>query len=190
MLEIQLGTIALSGDYSPAVGSSLRVFLGGLTAGTQFGQLHVNGTATLNGALNIVLTNSFVPVVANSFLVVSATTSSGAFSSLTGDDLGGGLLLVPTYVLGDLTLVASRQIAGLPQLSPRTAGGDRMLRWPGAADGYELQTATSILGPWTPVLAPVAQDNGDSVIRLPEEGTRFYRLVPPSAPRPGNNPTQ
>jgi hypothetical protein len=40
------------------------------------------------------------------------------------------------------------------------------------------------------VLAPVAQEHGASVVRLPAEGTRFYRLVPAGPPRPGNNPTQ
>lgn len=55
-----------------------------------------------------------------------------------------------------------------------------MLCWPGAVDGYELQTATSILGPWMPVTAPVAQDNGDNAVRLSGEGTRFYRLVQPT----------
>lgn len=174
------------GDYSPTAGSSLRVILGGLTAGTQFGQLQVGGTVTLNGTLSIVLTNGFAPVAANSFLVLSAGTRSGTFTSVTGDDLGGGLLLVPTYALGELTLVATQQ----SHLQPLALAGDRMLRWNGAADGYELQTSTSILGPWTPVLAPVTRDNGESIVHLPAEGTRFYRLVPSSTPRPGNNPTQ
>ncbi|MBI5802249.1 MAG: PD40 domain-containing protein [Verrucomicrobia bacterium] len=188
-LEIQRGIVSLTGNYTPAAGSSLKVFLGGLAAGTQFGQLRVAGTATLTGTLNIVLTNSFVPALANSFLVVSSGVRSGTFSSVTGSDLGGGLILDPTYVLGDLTLVTT-MVAALPPLMPQAIGADRLLRWPGDIAGYELQTATSINGPWTAVVAAVAQENGDSVVRLPATGTRFYRLVRPAAPRPGGNPAQ
>ncbi len=188
-LEIRSGIVSLTGDYAPGAGSSLKVYLGGLTAGTQFGQLRVGGTAMLNGTLNLV-TKGFVPVAANSFLVVRSGTRGGAFAAVTGDDLGGGLTLVPTYLLGDLTLVATDLIpAALPPLAPHVDGGGRVIRWPAGPAGYELQTATSITGPWTPVLAAVALEGGDSVVRLPAEGTRFYRLVRPT-PRPGDNPTQ
>ncbi|KAF0176670.1 MAG: repeat-containing protein [Limisphaerales bacterium] len=188
-LEIQLGVLSLVNGYAPAAGSSLKVFLGGLTAGTQFGQLQVGGATAFTGTLNLVLTNSFVPVAGNSFLVVDSGSGSGTFSSLTGDALGGGLTLVPGYAGGDLTLTAT-MIASLPPLSPQAVGPERLLRWPGDAGGYVLETASSITGPWAPVMVPVAQENGDSVVRLPAGGTRFYRLVPGAPPRPGDNPTQ
>lgn len=188
VLELQRGTLFLANDYAPAAGSTLRVFLGGLTAGTQFGRLQVGGTATLNGTLNIV-TNGFVPVAANSFLVVSGGTRVGTFAAVTGDNLGGGLTLVPTYVLGNLTLVATDGSAALPPLAPGVDGGSRVIRWPAGTAGYELQTAPTVFGPWTPVLAPVAAEDGASVVRLSADGTRFYRLVQPT-PRPGDNPAQ
>ena len=189
-LEIRSGLVSLTGDYAPGAGSSLKVYLGGLTAGTQFGQLQVGGTATLNGTLNIVLANSFLPVAANTFLVVSSGTRAGTFATVSGDDLGGGLRLVPTYALGDLTLVATDLTPGaVPPMAPHVDGGGRVIRWPAGTAGYELQTATAITGPWTPVLTPVALEGRDSVVRLSTEGTRFYRLVRPT-PRPGDNPTQ
>ncbi|MFA6546187.1 MAG: DUF642 domain-containing protein [Limisphaerales bacterium] len=191
-LEIRSGIVSLSGDYAPAAGGSLRIFIGGVTAGTQFGQLLVGGTATLNGALDVVMTNSFVPVSGSSFLVVDSTAGSGAFSAFTGGNLGG-ITLSAGYSGGDVTLAASTTIASLPPLRsllPQMAGAERSLRWPGGAAGYELQMATSINGPWIPVQVPVAQENGASVVRVSTEGTRFYRLVPPASPRSGNNPPQ
>ncbi|MEN9576343.1 MAG: hypothetical protein RL514_4198, partial [Verrucomicrobiota bacterium] len=77
----------------------------------------------------------------------------------------------------------------LPPLAPRVDGGNRVVRWPASVGGYELQTAPAITGPWMPVLSPVAVENGESVVRLPSGGTRFYRLVQPT-PRPNDNPTQ
>ncbi|MEQ2005856.1 MAG: SBBP repeat-containing protein [Limisphaerales bacterium] len=191
-LEIQGGIVSLVNGYAPAAAGRLKVFLGGLTPGTQFGQLQAGGVATLNGALDIVLTNSFVPAAGNSFVVVNATTRSGAFSSVTGADLGGGLSLDTTYLSTGVTLVAV-MVAASPPLTPQAVGTERLLRWSGGSVGYELQSTTA-LGPnaeWTPVRAPVELEGGDSVVRLPDAGgIRFYRLVRPTSPRPGPNPTQ
>ena len=168
---------------------SLTVSLGGLTAGTQFGQLRVAGTATLTGTLNLALANSFRPVATDRFLVVSSGTRTGTFTALTGDDLGNFITLVPAYLLGDLTLVATDGSAALSPLASHVDDGGRVLRWPASIQGYELQTAPAITGPWTPVLTPVALEGRDSVVHLSAEGTRFYRLVRPT-PRPGDKPTQ
>jgi uncharacterized repeat protein (TIGR01451 family) len=188
-LEIHTGILRLTGSYAPSAGSSLTSYLGGLTAGAQFGQLQVDGSSTLAGTLNVILTNGFTPAALDSFLVVGSGGGSGAFSSLVGGALGGGLTLSPTYLNGDATLTAVLS-GGLPPLSPQATGTERLLRWPGGTDGFVLETAPAVTGPWTPVLAPVAQEHGASVVRLPAEGTRFYRLVPAGPPRPGNNPTQ
>jgi fibronectin-binding autotransporter adhesin len=188
-LEIHTGILRLTGNYAPSAGSSLTSYLGGLTAGAQFGQLQVAGSSTLAGTLNVILTNGFSPAALDTFLVVSSGGGSGAFSSLVGGVLGGGLTLSPAYLLGDATLTTLLS-GGLPPLSPQSTGTERLLRWPGGTDGFVLETAPAVTGPWTPVLAPVAQEHGASVVRLPAEGTRFYRLVPAGPPRPGNNPTQ
>ncbi len=188
-LEIRKGIVSIAGNFSPAAGSAVTIYIGGLLAGTQSGQLQVGGTATLTGTLNVVLTNSFLPVVLNVFPVFTSTSRSGTFATITGDNLGGNLSLIPSYLLGNLNLVATLSL-GLPRLAPQVITGDRQLRWPNDGSGYELQTATAITGPWMPVLAPVAQENGDSVIHLPAEGTRFYRLVQPAPPRPVDSQPQ
>ncbi|MFM8469640.1 MAG: hypothetical protein ACKODH_06690 [Limisphaerales bacterium] len=126
----------------------------------------------------------------NTFIVVNSAGGSGAFATLLGGALGGGLTLSPSYSIGSATLTALMS-GGLPPLSPQASGSERLLRWAGGATGYVLETAPTITGPWTPVLAPVAQEDGVSVVRLPvTDGVRFYRLVQPATPRPGDNPTQ
>jgi len=187
-LEIHTGILRLTGNFAPSAGSSLTSYLGGLTAGTQYGRLQVDGSSALAGTLNVVLTNGFTPAVLDAFLVVSSGSGSGLFSTLLGGVLGGGLSLSPTYLNGDATLTALLS-GGLPPLAPQATGTERLLRWPGA-EGWVLETAPAVTGPWTPVLVPVTQENGDSVVRLPAEDTRFYRLVPVASPRPGDNPTQ
>ncbi len=182
-LEIRKGIVSLAGDFTPTAGSAVTIYIGGLLAGTQSGQLQVGGTATLTGTLNVVLTNSFLPVVLNIFPVFTSASRSGTFATITGDDLGGNLSLIPSYLLGNLNLVATLSL-GLPRLTPQVVGNDLMLRWPNGTGAYELQTATAITGPWTPVTVPVIQENGASAVHLPAEGTRFYRLVPSAPLRP------
>jgi hypothetical protein len=194
LLEIRTGTVSLLGDYAPLASSSLRVYLGGLTAGTQSGQLLVSGTTALAGTLDIVLTNNFLPVTADAILIVSSTSLSGTFASVTGGTLAGGLALTPAYsAVTGVTLVAGLGPQGIapPKLAPVTLDGQRQLRFPASPAGYELQTTTE-LGPnavWSPVRATVEVEQGVHVVHLSDTGTvRFYRLVPTGTTRGLTNP--
>lgn len=106
-LDLQSGRVSISGSYSPAPSSSLTVAIGGLTPGTEFGQLSVVGAASLQGTLNIVRTNSFYPAAGNSFPVVTYGSRSGIFTAFTGVDFANGRGLVTNYNASSLTVVAS-----------------------------------------------------------------------------------
>jgi hypothetical protein len=128
-----------------------------------------------------------------SYTVVSGVTGLVTVTVRAVDNGGtanGGVDTSATQTFTISVQVNAIAPVALPPLAPRVDGGDRVVRWPASVGGYELQTAPAITGPWTPVLAPVAVENGESVVRLPSGGTRFYRLVRPDAPRPDNNPTQ
>ena len=128
-----------------------------------------------------------------SYTVVSGVTGLVTVTVHAVDNGGTANGGVDTSAAQTFTLsvkTAGLSLAAIPPLAPRVDGGDRVVRWPAGVVGFELQTAPAIAGPWTAVMAPVAQENGDSVVRLPAGGTRFYRLVRPGAPRPNNNPTQ
>ncbi len=73
------------------------VVLGGLTAGTQYSQLNISGTANLSGALDVGFANGFTPSSGNQFTVLTANTISGTFSSINSAALPGGLNWTLTY---------------------------------------------------------------------------------------------
>jgi filamentous hemagglutinin family protein len=76
-----IGRLTVQGNYTQSSTGSLTVELG---ATDGFDQLATNGTASLNGRLNIRLLNGFKPPLASTYDVVTAQTlgSSGSFSSV------------------------------------------------------------------------------------------------------------
>ena len=82
----------------------VEIQLGGTGAG-QFDRVVVQNSANLNGTLAVSLANGFVPVVGQTFDVLTADTRNGTFTSIAGSDLGGGLALLPQYLPGGVRLV-------------------------------------------------------------------------------------
>jgi hypothetical protein len=91
------GTISISNNLTQTSAGAEGVVLGGLTAGTQYSQLNISGTANLSGALDVGFANGFTPVSGNQFTVLTANTISGAFSSINSAALPGGLNWILTY---------------------------------------------------------------------------------------------
>ncbi len=88
------GALTIDGNYTQGASGSLDVELAGLTAGTQFDQLNVTGTASLGGTLNVALLSPYVPVDGNSYRILTfgslAPSPNNAFATTNGTDLGGG----------------------------------------------------------------------------------------------------
>lgn len=72
------GTESITGDYTQSGAGVLDINIGGTTAGTQFDQLNITGSASLNGTLNLALINSFVPTVGETFDFLNATGGVGS----------------------------------------------------------------------------------------------------------------
>ena len=51
-----------------------------------------------------------------------------------------------------------------------------IVSWPAPAIGYVLQTAPTIVGPWSETPAP-REENGRLFVRYENTGNRFFRLV-------------
>ncbi|MEW6304194.1 MAG: hypothetical protein AB1705_12025 [Verrucomicrobiota bacterium] len=83
LLEVLSGIVSVPGTYSMTSSSTHRFGLGGTTAGTGYGRLLINGAATLDGAVEVVLVNGFNPAAGNTFLVVTFTSRTGAFASFS-----------------------------------------------------------------------------------------------------------
>lgn len=76
------GVLAISGNYSEGTNAHLVVKLGGTSAGTDYDQLSVGGSATLAGTLDILYWNGFTPAAGDVFLVLSGGAVTGGFSAI------------------------------------------------------------------------------------------------------------
>lgn len=77
-------TLKITGNYTQTPAGTLRTDIKGSgTPGTNYDQLSVSGTATLNGTLNIVTASGFTPALTDQFIVVKATTLTGTFTTLS-----------------------------------------------------------------------------------------------------------
>jgi PhoPQ-activated pathogenicity-related protein len=73
--------LADSGDFSSG---NLSLVLGGTTAGTNYDQIQVGGTASLTGSLNLSLAAGFVPTAGEAFTIVTDTAATPIGGTFTG----------------------------------------------------------------------------------------------------------
>jgi hypothetical protein len=83
------GTLTITGSYTQQSKGTLDIYVGGTTAGT-FGDLAVSNGASLGGTLTIKLVNGFVPVVGNSFTILTGSAVSGTFAKVNGTSINSG----------------------------------------------------------------------------------------------------
>ncbi len=89
------GTLTINGSYTQTATGALDIDIGGTTAGSQYDQLAVSGTATLGGTVNVSLINGFQPALGNTFQPLTFASSIGNFGFYNGIVLGNRLLLDP-----------------------------------------------------------------------------------------------
>jgi len=101
------GATAVSGNFTQTPAGNLIINIGGLTAGTQFGQLNVSGSATLAGTVAVKLVNSFVPTAGNNFQFLTCGSHTGTFDLLSDLDPADGIVFTPTYSATNVKLTAA-----------------------------------------------------------------------------------
>ncbi len=111
-IDLPAGTLNVKGAYTQESTGTYDVSIGGLSAGTQFGQLNVTGLGTLNGTLSVSLSNSYSPPSGDSYRILTFGSRSGDFSAEFGLFFGGGEGFVPTYDSAGLNLVVTAEEAG------------------------------------------------------------------------------
>ena len=114
LVNMESGTLRLLGGFSNATSSSFNFVIGGRTAGTNYGQLLIAGNFPLGGALNVCLTNGFIPSVGDTFRIINWGSKQGGFSAANGFDLGGGLYFQGIADRSGLTLVTKTTIVPTP----------------------------------------------------------------------------
>lgn len=83
---VGVGTLSITGRFANGHDGALNIEFGGLTAGTQYDRLLIDGVATLDGTLNVSLVNlgggMFAPTLGNVFSIIEADSVGGTFSTL------------------------------------------------------------------------------------------------------------
>lgn len=104
-----VGELVVSGLYSPAATGTLAIAIGPPATPNR---LLVNGQATLAGTLAISTQAGFTPTVGTTYSIVKAVRWSGAFTTVVGQGLPGGLYYDLSYTADAVKLT----VRGLPQL--------------------------------------------------------------------------
>jgi hypothetical protein len=91
--------------YTQNANGSLNIAIGGLTAGTQYGQLAVANGASLNGTLNVTLINNFLPAIGNTFTILTTSARTGQFATVNGLSINGGEHFQISYGATSVTLM-------------------------------------------------------------------------------------
>jgi hypothetical protein len=97
-----VGILTITGSYTQLPGGQLTARLGGLSAGTQYDQLTVAGSASLDGTLALVLVSGYTPATGDTFTVLTYTSETGSF---TID--GAGQSYTASYEATGVAIVAS-----------------------------------------------------------------------------------
>ncbi len=84
------GTLTVTGNYGQFAAGALNLNIGGLTAGSQFDQLAVGGSAMLAGTVNVSLASGYTPNIADSFKVLTFAARTGDFQTYNGLSAGNG----------------------------------------------------------------------------------------------------
>jgi hypothetical protein len=174
-----LGTLTVNGNYSQTAAGALNIVIGGMAVGTQYSQLTVTGAASLNGSLNISVSNGFAPNAGNQFTILKFASGSGTFSITNGLYISNGLAFFPVYSTTNLVLVVSN--VPPPNLNNlQSANGSFSLTVSNLQIGEPvmLQTSTNLVN-WTAIQTNIASGSMLSItnpINLTLQ-SQFFRAV-------------
>jgi hypothetical protein len=147
-----VGILTIHGNYTQTARGTLNIEIGGTTAGIDFDQLVVTGLATLDGTLNISLTNGFRPNLGDRFQILNFGSRTGDFAGENGLGLGDGLRLDPQYKDSSLTLVTAGGNNAPPGGAASSNGSHHFPAWDevpfsvqrGSPEGGPLWQAVSV----------------------------------------------
>jgi hypothetical protein len=178
-VDIRSSVLAVNGGYVSASNAFLNCALGGIVAGTSYGQLQVAGTVTLNGGLSVDLLPGFSPATNDIFTVVSAGTRSSAFASFSypSNRVTMELSNAPNAVVLHVT-----NVFPVPQpvlFMPELAGTNAKLTWTAISNvTYRLEANPDLASSnWAPVPGDVTTlSNTASKLDPLTPSNRLYRV--------------
>jgi autotransporter-associated beta strand protein len=147
--------VSFEGNLALADANILFIELGGATPGSQYDRLSIDGSATIDGDLNVSLLGGFSPTSGQSFNILTAAGGiSGTFDAATLPALAGGLYFNLAYNSTAVTL----SVAGILGDYNRNGNVD-------AADYVLWRKSLAQLGP------PLAADGNNNGLIDPADFT-------------------
>ncbi len=113
-----LGSMVIAGSYTQTTNGVLEIELGGTAPGTNFDQLLITGTASLNGTLAVIFTNGFTPPTNASFVFLTNASRTGTFTNLLYSPNVAGLTV--DYTLTNAVLRAANVRPVIAPITDRT----------------------------------------------------------------------
>lgn len=180
-----LGRFTVQGNFANAENGTLQIELGGAdTAGTEYDQLSVSGTAVLDGTLEMKLVNGFMPVAGQPFTVLAANGVSGTFKNVAWPS---GVTGTVSYGVNSVTVTIISAVLSL-KLVDFTASllesHNAQLAWETAAENnvshFEIEKSSDIQPGFVHFLEQKAVGTGNHRYQAldvyPPKGLHFYRL--------------
>jgi hypothetical protein len=183
-VDIQSGVLsAYLGGYASSSDAVLNCALAGTIPGTNYGQLQVGGSVTLNGTLSVNLADNYVPATNTSFTLVSVSNGSrsGTFSgfSYPSNQVTMQLSNTTTSVIVHVTGVAASPPPP-PLLLPLTFSGTNvLLTWTAVSNvTYRLEFNPDLTpSNWNAIPGDVlGLSNTASKLDTLTPNNRFYRV--------------
>jgi hypothetical protein len=142
------GALTIQGPYLQTAQGKLVIEIAGPTAGVDHDLLTVNGPANLAGELAINLLSGYRPPTNTTFVILPAFPITGRFSSVTGGDAGGGIVLRERYTPTAVVLEASAGTNVTTNIEfeiPVLQGNNALFQLTGTAGAtFELQGSTNL----------------------------------------------
>jgi hypothetical protein len=111
------GILTINGNYTQTAFGAYVAELAGLTAGTSYDQVDVNGTADLHGKLDVNLLNGFTVALGDNFILMKYDSETGTFSMVDLPKLSNGLMWDLSYDPGFLDLSVTNGVTTTPEPS-------------------------------------------------------------------------
>lgn len=193
----EVGTLAITGNWTQSGSGRLKIDLGGYTPGTDFDVLNVSATATLAGQVRVASINGFEPAFGDLFSILNAGAVVGTFDSVVyqgplASDLRIDLVYTPVNVYAQvvhrfLEAGATARPFTVSNPSPGIAGQSNTWQIDGATGLGSVELAYGSAIGLTPVGSCAGQDYGiQSAIVLgtapvSNHGTALISATIPSA---------
>jgi hypothetical protein len=177
-VDIRRGILAANGGYVSSSNALVNCALGGTTPGTNYGQLQVAGSVTLNGTLSVNLTNGYLPVLNDAFTVLAAGSRSGAFSAFLYPS--NQVTMQVSNTASSVVLRVTGATTPAPfLLSPVLAGSNVVISWSAISNSTYRLEFNANLAPsnWSGLPGDVISTGSTaSKLDLLTESNRFYRV--------------